>query len=350
MSKKANHSSLYIIGNGFDLHHGLDTWYSSFGLFIKKDEYEIYDVFIEYYGFGDLDENDKESLKDPLWSDFESSLAQMDGELLLDNHAEHIPNYGSDDFRDRDRYDIQIYIQDIVEKATLKMRQAFESFIQKVEYPNVSSTEHLNLEKDALYLSFNYTDTLERYYQVERTNIEYIHNKAGEEPNLILGHGIDPKEFEKKEEIPPEDPEERERWEEMMSDNYDYSVELGKDEVRSYFLKSFKPTKDVLEKKISFFNRLTKIRKVFVLGHSLSEVDRDYFDQVIHSISKNSIWVVSYYNPNERNARKNRLTEFGIEKRQIILIQMDELIPNTWNKVKLFMRIAFAQARSIVRI
>ncbi|MBK7632980.1 MAG: hypothetical protein IPJ13_00905 [Saprospiraceae bacterium] len=60
MTKKLKYTKLYIIGNGFDLHHNLDTWYSSFGLFLKKTYIDIYDVFLEYYGFGDLDENDKE--------------------------------------------------------------------------------------------------------------------------------------------------------------------------------------------------------------------------------------------------------------------------------------------------
>ncbi|WP_377110387.1 AbiH family protein [Pseudoalteromonas sp. R86517] len=26
---------LYVIGNGFDVHHGLDTRYTSFGLYLK---------------------------------------------------------------------------------------------------------------------------------------------------------------------------------------------------------------------------------------------------------------------------------------------------------------------------
>jgi hypothetical protein len=67
MTKSSKRKSLYVIGNGFDLHHNLDTWYSSFGLFLKNKYSQIYDVFLEYYGFGDLDEEDEESLKDSMW-------------------------------------------------------------------------------------------------------------------------------------------------------------------------------------------------------------------------------------------------------------------------------------------
>ena len=45
---------LYIIGNGFDLYHNLNTSYRSFGLFLKSKYPVIYDRLIEYYGFSDL--------------------------------------------------------------------------------------------------------------------------------------------------------------------------------------------------------------------------------------------------------------------------------------------------------
>lgn len=325
MDKLPKINTLYIIGNGFDLHHNLDTWYSSFGLFLKKKRSEIYDVFLEYYGFADLDEEDKESLKDPMWCEFEASLAQMDGDLLLENHVEHVPNYSSDDFRDRDLYDIQIYIQDIVDKATLKMRQTFEEFIENVDYPDIPARELANIDKAALFLTFNYTDTLERYYNVARENIEYIHNKAGEGNDLILGHGIHPSEFKKQEDEPPEDPEERERWEEWKADQYNYSIERGKEEVSWYFQKSFKPTEDVIAQKYSFFDKLSEIERVYVLGHSLAEVDLPYFRILKEHLSGNEEWVVSYYRDTEIVNRKAIIHSLGVAESKIHLTTISEL-------------------------
>tara|TARA_A100000171_G_scaffold35638_3_gene34224 strand:- start:21614 stop:22591 length:978 start_codon:yes stop_codon:yes gene_type:complete len=325
MAKLPKNKTLYIIGNGFDLHHNLDTWYSSFGLFLKRKYGDVYDVFLEYYGFGDLNEKDKESLKDPMWWEFEASLAEMDGDMLLENHVEHVPNYSSDDFRDRDRYDIQIYIQDIVDKATLKMRQAFEEFINNVAYPDVLTSKLANIDKEALFLSFNYTDTLERYYKVARENIEYIHNKAGEGDDLILGHGIDPSEFRRQEDEPPEEPEERERWEEWMADQYDYSIEKGKDEVRWYFQKSFKPTEDVISQRHSFFDKLSKIERVYVLGHSLAEVDLPYFRALKKRLHGNEEWVVSYYRDSEIANRKAIIQSLGVAEDKIHLTTISRL-------------------------
>lgn len=325
MIQKEHSNTLYIIGNGFDLHHKLDTWYSSFGLFLKKHHNEIYEVFMEYYGFEDIDEEDEESLKDPMWYQFEASLAEIDGDLLLDNHTEFAADYGSDDYKDRDLYDIQIYIENIVNKATLRMREAFEEFINNVEYPALAKEDLVNINAESLFLSFNYTDTLERYYNVARKNINYIHNKAGENKALILGHGINPKEFEKQVEQPPEDPEERERWEEWMADQYDYSIERGKDEVMFYFQKSFKPTQDVISQNAEFFNNLHEVNTIYILGHSLSDVDIPYFIEMKKYLSDDVEWIVSYFKESEKEYKKAVIESFGVQESKIHLITISEL-------------------------
>ena len=249
----------------------------------------------------------------------------MDGDLLLDNFSEHIPNYASDDFKDRDRYDIEIYIEDVVNKVTWGMRKLFEEFIQNVSYPKLKSEELINLDNQALFLTFNYTETLERYYNIERNNIEYIHNKSGEKKELILGHGIDPKKLIKTKEKPPEDPEERERWYEYKSDNYDYSIERGKDAVTEYFKKSFKPTKDVIIQKTDFFRGLYHIENIYVLGHSLSQVDIPYFQEIISNLKGEQEWFVSYYKESEKEEKKEILSSLGISKSKIRLTKISEL-------------------------
>ncbi|WP_215491193.1 AbiH family protein, partial [Escherichia coli] len=45
---------LYIIGNGFDLHHELDTSYFSFGDYLRKKDQDIYDHLVDFMGFTDL--------------------------------------------------------------------------------------------------------------------------------------------------------------------------------------------------------------------------------------------------------------------------------------------------------
>src|SRR5436190_20530566 len=106
-------NTLYIIGNGFDLYHGLDTWYSSFGLYLRDNREEIYEYFIKYFGLPELDENDAESLKDPLWSHFEESLAMLNMDDVMSDHEEYTANPASDDFSDGDWDTIEVMVSQI---------------------------------------------------------------------------------------------------------------------------------------------------------------------------------------------------------------------------------------------
>ncbi|HHF7563816.1 TPA: AbiH family protein [Klebsiella pneumoniae] len=49
---------LYITGNGFDLHHGLDTSYCSFAYFLRSHQRDSYNNLIEFVGFTELPETE----------------------------------------------------------------------------------------------------------------------------------------------------------------------------------------------------------------------------------------------------------------------------------------------------
>ncbi|MDH1365943.1 bacteriophage abortive infection AbiH family protein, partial [Acinetobacter johnsonii] len=75
---------LYVIGNGFDVHHGLDTKYTSFGLYLKKNYRDVYNLLLEHFGFTDLDPDFPSSMLDPLWSEFESSMSGLSTDSVLE--------------------------------------------------------------------------------------------------------------------------------------------------------------------------------------------------------------------------------------------------------------------------
>jgi hypothetical protein len=325
MGEPTKHNALYIIGNGFDLHHELDTRYSSFGCFLKQNHPDIFDFFVEYCGFDYLVGCDSQSLEDSMWWNFESNLSYIHGDLLLENYMDFVPKYASDDFRDRDRYDISILIEQKIDEATSGMREAFEEFISQVCYISTPQNKLLNIDTSALFLSFNYTDTLERYYKIPREHIDYIHNKAGEGEELILGHGINPVEIEQQEEQPPENQEEYELWKEKRAEQYDYSIERGKDEIRDYYRKSFKATNDVIAKNLSFFEKMKHMDKIYVLGHSLSDVDLPYFRKLKEYLNGEEEWVVSYFKVCEIYKRKAVVQSLGVPENKIHMIKLDEL-------------------------
>lgn len=75
---------LYIIGNGFDLHHGVASSYASFCKWLKKHDFELFDLYETVCSY------------DALWSDFETSMAYVDRDYFLAAGEAMLPDSKSD--------------------------------------------------------------------------------------------------------------------------------------------------------------------------------------------------------------------------------------------------------------
>lgn len=315
---------LYIIGNGFDIYHGLDTRYSSFGLYLKKNYHEIYQLLLEHYRFTDLDSKSSSSIADPLWSDFEANMAALNIESVLEANADLIPDYASDDFRDRDRYTFSIQMENILENLTTVLYKAFKEFILAVDFPILSKDKVINLDKNSNYLTFNYTNTLSRYYKISDDQVLFIHEKAeNDDQKLILGHGVNPDNFKDKPVIPPIglSEEELEDWNNYQAEQYDYSFELGKQTIKEYFAKTFKSTGTIISKYKGFFSNLTNISEVYILGHSMAEVDLPYFEELVECVKPDAKWTATFYSPDEKKHHFEVLKGLGISNISIVTMQ-----------------------------
>lgn len=325
-------NTLYIIGNGFDRYHGLSTSYQLFAFFLQERYSEIYELFTEYYGLPDLDINDKNSYWDPLWAQFESALTDLDFETVLDDNTDYLANPGSEDFRDRDWHAYQFEMEGIVNKLTKDLYKAFKEFILRVDFPEEMDHKLLSVEHNSIFLNFNYTDTLEKYYGIKPSRILYIHGKAkNPDDTLILGHGVDPSEFEEEEEKQPEglNEEELERWRDQMEDKYEYSYSSGKEELMSYFKTSYKSTSEIIKDNVASFGQFSKVNKIIVLGHSISEVDQPYFRKIIEILQGRTVtWTVTYYSDSELKSHLNNLTSMGVSESDIELVKMETLRPH----------------------
>jgi hypothetical protein len=151
--KKNKVNDLYIIGNGFDLHHKLDTRYKSFGLYLKEHYGSIYDQLLEYFGLPHIDENDEKI--DPLWSNFERSLSLLNVDMVYDAYSGSLANPSAPDFRDRDWNTFAIDMEMVVDSLTKNLIKAFHEFILKVDYTVIPRDKRLPLDSQALFLSFN---------------------------------------------------------------------------------------------------------------------------------------------------------------------------------------------------
>lgn len=69
---------LYIIGNGFDIHHSINSSYSNYRNWLEENEPDIYSQLCDLYGVS-TDEDEAHEW----WSDFENMLSEID---LYDYH------------------------------------------------------------------------------------------------------------------------------------------------------------------------------------------------------------------------------------------------------------------------
>lgn len=320
MKKKID--TLYIVGNGFDLHHRLDTWYSSFGLHLKNKDSEIYDNLVNYLGLPEIDEDNQDLLKNTLWSDFEALLATLDIDYILEEHRDLAYNPHSIDASDGDWHTIEVLVGLIRDALTIEMFKEFKEFIRDIKYTPKEELDLLNIDQNAIFFNFNYTNSLERYYNIEKSQILHIHNRADSDEKLILGHGINPSNIYIEEDIKvPEglsNEDLNEWWQNKYRKNYDYSVEIGRQELIKYFSQSFKPSSILIENNKSFFASLNGIKKVYILGHSLGDVDDDYFIKIINSINNaQTDWIISFYDESEINEKREKLLIYGLSEKQI---------------------------------
>ena len=320
--------NLYIIGNGFDLYHGLDTKYQSFAKYLLEKDNEVYELILNYYGLPDISDDPISDEEYAAWATFELALADLDYEQVLDDHSDSAANPASDDFRDRDWHTYQIEMEMIIEKLTKKLIADFNNFILNVQYPPNIDDRKIKIFHQSQFLNFNYTDTLERYYKIGSSEICYIHNKAKQKDSkIILGHGTDPANFIEKRPEPPANlnEEELEQWNDYMSDQYEYSYESAKSEILSYYTKAFKNTETIINQNAEFFKRLSDIENIYVLGHSISQVDIKYFETILKIVKSNTKWIVTYYSDFEKKKHLETLTELGIDINNLTQLKMEHL-------------------------
>lgn len=254
------------------------------------------------------------------------SMSLLDKDSVLEANMDAMPNYSSDDFRDRDRYTLQIEMERILGLLTTELYRAFKEFILSVHFPLFDHCRSINIDKDAVYLTFNYTNTLSRYYSIPDDNVLFIHGKADKcVDELILGHGVDPENFKDRPAKPPSglSDEDLERWMEYQSDQYDYSFELGKDAINQYFSATFKGTEQIIKNNEDFFAKLGNIDEVYILGHSLADVDLPYFQKLKQSVRPDAKWVATFYDPDDEEVHYDTLTGLGIVN--VAVVRMEQI-------------------------
>ncbi|WP_167496029.1 bacteriophage abortive infection AbiH family protein [Shewanella polaris] len=311
---------LYIIGNGFDLHHRLPTSFSGFCEYLRLHNSAISDLLASAISY--------ESSDYDIWNRFEENLSFIDMGYLEELVIEYIPSPSDDEYFS-DMGACGSESEKIIFNLTEGLRNEFSNYIQLACSCKVKSSLLLNIDPNAIYMSFNYTKTLEDHYGINSDKILYVHGTFDEKENIVLGHAINPATFAPKRdnESPPENlsPEELEQWYEYMSDQQNSCLDDAREELFSYYQRSYKNSDQIIKNNSIFFAELGRIKSIFVLGHSMSFVDIKYFEAIKARTSELCYWTVSFYGETEKTNLEDVLLGLGILPTNFNLIKICNL-------------------------
>lgn len=299
-------SSLYVIGNGFDIHHGIQSKYWQFGEYVKLHNSELYDTFEDFFSF------------EGNWDSFEETLKYIDVDYLVDSASDFLVSYGADDWSDSYHHDYQYEIDRVVSALSVELKNEFVSWILQLNIPNSTDYQDslLPIDKNALFLNFNYTPTLQKLYSIPDNQILHIHNQAIDtNSNLILGHGWNPDTRKSLNDIPD-------------IEDQDTRITEGNSIIDSYFKKTFKPTAEIIKLNSDFFDCLGSIKFLNVLGHGLADVDYPYFEELTKYLDlRNTKWKISYYSNDSLISFQKTIQKLGVKEEQVEFISLQDFKP-----------------------
>ncbi|WP_455154864.1 bacteriophage abortive infection AbiH family protein [Stomatobaculum longum] len=305
-------SKLFVIGNGFDLAHELRTSYEDFKKYIV-DEYldgkykekvpdveeisDVEEVSDEKKAIFILDIISLAEGEGKKWGNVESSLGELQYEYVLDPIYDTFEDGdGANEFSEAET--IKYYASNISD-ALSPVKALFKEWIERSEITNTVVKPKFRdlIGENDKFLTFNYTETLEEIYKVNKERVCHIHGVIGsvnQPEEIFFGHGnIDNKFFEK------------------------YQVDYtGSEEIiRSLFESLKKDTSKALKNHRVFFDEIDEeITEVYTVGFSFSEVDLIYIKEVCKKLSDNVVWYFDdFYRPEEVEDFKKILKECGFK-------------------------------------
>lgn len=271
--KPMKKDTLIIIGNGFDRWQGLDTSYNAFQKYylLHRDEI-LKKLRIEKMGirringiieeFSDVeliygDPFHPDELDEIFWGSFESSLSEVDDERL-------------NLFFGKEKSDLK-EMKRSIKNAKKILATAFCDWVASFKIDE--QEPKYKFGDNCIMINFNYTDTLVKRFDILKNNEYHIHGEASDRKSIIFGHSSHP-------EYP-------------MTQLYKFGGRFrGAFFVDSLLYETDKHVQDNIQHLAMFLALHTvfceDIKDIYVLGHSMSPVDIEYFQFFINATSVNS--------------------------------------------------------------
>lgn len=251
-----------------------------------------------------------------LWSDFERYLSEFDREKVFDFLEMRLPTVDEDDdrFSYADFFAPIDFIAETVKECTFEMQYHFHRWINTLQYAKGFKTRMIELDRDAVFLNFNYTLFLEEHYSVATDRICYIHGDRRQPfGSLVLGHRDTDAEMALERWLHKH--ARRKRYRRNLKDRHGhyfandklaylayfhdderdgmlgyrlatryYAIEEALARTEEYFRHNIKQCDEIICRHKDFFESLGDVRLITVLGHSMSDVDLPYFMEILRHI------------------------------------------------------------------
>ncbi|MFF3024469.1 bacteriophage abortive infection AbiH family protein [Gottfriedia sp. NPDC057948] len=274
-------SNLFIIGNGFDLAHGIKTTYEDFKNFLLLKNPNLLSISEEELDFyTDISEDsDKifrllieaiDETEGGLWSNLEETLGTLDYNAFLSYN----------DYKNQ-----EILLENLETRADV-FKDLFYSWVHEINMDGVKLKQAFNslIITGDQFLTFNYTRTLEDIYKVPEDVVFHIHGEAGDP--VEFGHGAD------------------------YRSNSSEEEQMIHEKLR-------KNTGKIIEDYYYFFEDLPnhQIKKIYSFGFSYSGVDQIYLSEIINNLNDTSgiTWLFNSYDAERIEDYKLILEECGFQ-------------------------------------
>ena len=291
---------LYIIGNGFDLHHGVMSSYKSFKIWLQRKNPALHRK-LESVCHADF-----------LWKDFESALAYVNRDYFLSAGELMIPQSWTEDDSVAELLYAGDHVRYEAEYLWTEITKWFRKWVQTIQWYDRYNEKKLWIDLEARFITFNYTPFLETQYGIPHENILYIHGKQSDKKHPpVIGHdGRDT--FDDWYQKAGRSSKRNYRG------KYSYlpEVEMMTEAVEEYFSLSEKPINSIMSEFRDYFSDLYDVRHIYILGHSLGSVDIPYFSAInsANDCPSEISWHVSYYSRNERDSLEQCLRSHIMDK------------------------------------
>lgn len=260
-----------------------------------------------------------------LWSDFENELEIFDAlELVKRNIDNWLIAKNRNDF------------ENLFDNVHFQLQTFFHDWVLQIQM-GMDNGKRLKFAENALFLNFNYTNTLEDFYHIKSSNICHIHGDTFKNSSCkpIVGHAREHNCVEKDKCKICKFIRQYGKYPQWTTDSEDFA-EVVIEELNNLWdgLAKEPSIQHISGNKIytigqnrSFFEKCHNCDDIYIMGSSLSSVDKDYYTEIFE-LSPNARWHISVYNENESEVKKRLANLLNISEKELCAdtFQMTELL------------------------